>query len=310
MKPYAPRVALATCVHNEENLIGPFLRFHRAMGVARAYVYLDRCTDRTPEIAAGEDWAAALPLEPEAAPVAYNEDRQKTCGNDALRRAEEEGMDWLLFLDADEFASGGPDPEGKEIQRLDTMLSGVLPETGMVILPVWESVPVWAEAPGLLSQAWFQNSLSTDRRLRHPASGEERVWRGWLGHGLGKALVRTGLGARMLNPHAWGLGSDAGESLPAELRGRLRHFVFTDFAHWKAKYAKLAFEPDHWPDGRPVEPPKQLWKQAVKQLSGPELEDYARGSVFASDEEIREWERGGNVIRDDVVRRILGPAGA
>jgi hypothetical protein len=308
MKPYPPRLALATCVHNEESLIGPFLRFHRAMGVARAYVYLDRCTDRTQGIVAGADWVEAVPLEPETAPAVYNEGRQKKCGNDALRRAELEGMDWLLFLDADEFASGGTDAEGKGIQRLDAMLSGVLPETNLVILPVWECVPVWAEAPGLLRQVWFQKSLSTTRRLRHPSGGEEQAWRGWLGHALGKALVRTGLGARMLNPHAWEL--DSGENLPAEIRGRLRHLVFTDFPHWKAKYEKLAFEPDHWPDGRRVEPPKQLWKQAVRQLSGPELEAYARESVFASEEEIREWERGGNIVRDETLREVLEPAGA
>lgn len=106
-EPRPARLAMVLCVRNEEDFLLANLLYHRALGVERAYVYLDRCTDRSVELAsrlAGVRLIEAAPAE--RARFEYVGDFQAACMTHALGLARAEGFAWLLAVDADEFASG------------------------------------------------------------------------------------------------------------------------------------------------------------------------------------------------------------
>ena len=98
-----PSLAMATCVRDEEEFLAANLTYHHAIGVSRAYVFLDRCIDSTPEIVRSFPWARAIP-EDRDDELAHLTSYLNQCANQALDLAREEGFEWLLHLDADEFA--------------------------------------------------------------------------------------------------------------------------------------------------------------------------------------------------------------
>ena len=55
-----PSLALVMCVRDEESFIGANLTYHHALGGSRAYIFADRCQDRTIEIAASFPWVTVF----------------------------------------------------------------------------------------------------------------------------------------------------------------------------------------------------------------------------------------------------------
>ena len=103
-----PTVALVLVVRDEERFLADNLRHHRALGVSRFYIYLDRCADRSPEMARACE--AAEVIERDRRPEeAFMSQYQTAVLADALGRARRDGFDWLLHVDADEFAWGEND---------------------------------------------------------------------------------------------------------------------------------------------------------------------------------------------------------
>jgi hypothetical protein len=100
------RSAVVVYVKNEEHLMAEWISHYVALGFRRVYVYLNECNDDTtvlvrraalhrPNIIQAIDWPDEI--------AALHHDRQRTAYNDALSIACEEGYDWLLAVDADEF---------------------------------------------------------------------------------------------------------------------------------------------------------------------------------------------------------------
>lgn len=55
-----PRLAMVMCIKNEERFLEANLHYHHALGVARAYIYLDNCTDRSLELVQSFPWAVPI----------------------------------------------------------------------------------------------------------------------------------------------------------------------------------------------------------------------------------------------------------
>ena len=60
MKPM-PRVALLACVRDEAEFLPAFLLYHNAIGIERVYLFLDRCTDASEDLAGGFRGCARSP---------------------------------------------------------------------------------------------------------------------------------------------------------------------------------------------------------------------------------------------------------
>ncbi len=321
-----PRLAMVTCVRNEERLLPVHLAYHRAAGVECAYVFIDRCTDGTERLLASYPWVQPIFVNPEDADrFAYVGDLQRLCMDRALEMARADGMDWLLMLDVDEFAVAENRPSRfwkrrSALERCDlpTMLSRVSPAIEVIHLAVSElltedtgpEIPHWRQQH-FLKQPGFQ------RHALDPTDGERKHWKGNVGHDYGKRIVRTSANVQAFDPHAWVHNQNKAYPLePAYLLpsqktvGHLLHYVITDYRQWRDKYRKLGHEPAVWRSGHPVRFPKQCWKEAACQMPDAEARQYYRHWVAHAPEQLARWVRQGVARRDDIVARVLEESGS
>lgn len=299
-----PRIAQMLCVRDEEDLILDHLLYHRALGVEHALVYLDRCTDRTFERIEGLPWVTAIDR-PRADPHMPLATHQESCASDALQRTRASGMDWLLHLDADEFAfAGNPGADVLSRGSLKTMLAAVAGDADVVIMETREAVPVRDHR---VRRYWDQDVFQVADVLRRavldPTSGQVRQLSKWMGHRLGKSLVRTSVRARPLASHTWCHESGAG--LRSLRRGWHYHFLFHDAATWQAKYRKLSGEGATWRNGQPVPFPKQAWKQASMRFDAGQAAEYFDRWVAIPAHHIAELLRSRILLQDPSVRSVM-----
>jgi hypothetical protein len=283
-----PRLALVSCVRDEARFLRTFLAYHRALGVERAYLYLDRCTDASPDVAREFAWVDAISRDrrPGSDLVRY----QMQAADDALARARADGMDWLLSIDVDEYAWGdGTGPTALVAGDLRRLLARARGDTEAVVLRTLEVVP--ARLPAGASWCALRHVLDTgtlSRAILDPATGRERRFDGWIGHRLGKSAVRVAADVQAGTPHVWTRrqGSTMPDlvPVPTEPLGLHFHFVVVDAEHWRAKYRKLAEDPPIWPRGAPVAFPKQSWKEAAARMTPAEAAAYFERWIAVPDD--------------------------
>lgn len=314
-----PGIALFVLARDEAAKIGAHLAYHRALGVDRAWVFLDRCTDRTGEIAASFPWVTVVRRD---RPPGHRHlrDFQTACMAEALELARGEGWPWFLHLDPDEYACGHPpsspwrwlrwlDRRPAARASLRRLLARVSPDTEMVVLAPNDVLPTRRPTGAPFHHLAFTLRRGVvRRRLRDPARGDLRRLERPLGHDKGKALVRTAAAVEPESAHRW-RPSDGRRSLVTEGRGFHFHYVVVDGADWWHKYRRLAEYPARWGSGRPVSFPKQSFKEAAREMA---LDD----AVAWFDRWLR-WPRWrlvpalltGRVVHDPLVRRVLEGVG-
>ena len=298
------------------------------LGVSRAFLFLDRCTDRTAEIAARFSWVSVIHRDRDPADR-FMSNYQVKCMDAGLAMAREEGFEWLLHLDADEFASGedrtalsawARSTVGRESGRVDAanlgaMLTGVPGNVEMILLRPREAVATPLaneEAPWSLK--YFAVRGFWPRAMMNPLTGKLQQLTRPIGHVLGKSIVRTSADVQALSAHRWTRrqGSSRPDRLPipSTNRGFHYHFVVTSFRHWYSKYRKFAEYPPVWEKGTAVDFPKQAWKEATAQWNVPEAEEYFQRWVLTDPRSLRLARFTGKVVRDsfvsDLVRLELG----
>jgi predicted AlkP superfamily phosphohydrolase/phosphomutase len=325
---FPARLAVVLCVRDEEDFILANLLYHRALGVEQAYVYLDRCTDRTAELAGSLRGVRLFTVSPaERGRYAYVGDLQAACMTHALGLARRDGVTWLLALDPDEFASGldrdaAPPGEGLvaacDLRRLVAHLP---PEPLQVVLAPRECVPADLGDAPFWRQAYFQ-SRPIPRRLHDPVTGETIVWDRFLGHDTGKALLRTTANVTGYHPHRWvrpqakaaapgrGPARRLVDDSPATVTaGSLYHFNVVSAAHWQAKFRKSASDPPFWPSGHRVEPPRECWRRASGALDPGAAARYFARWIALSADELEAHQAAGRLSVDRTVETVLRATG-
>lgn len=298
-------------LRNEERFLREHLAWHRAVGVERFYAFLDRCTDATAQIVAGADDVEVRERdrgEEHAWMSAYQTERM----DEALALAAADGFDWLLHVDADEFARGGGpggDPAERDAlprlcARADRWASRLRTRgrrVDQVILRPSEAVPERGAVPGSWAErAWFQDGGALERDVLDPADGRVRRLDHLIGASRGKSLVRIVAGARAASAHHWTAAD--GSPLATRRDGLHHHYVVTDAAHWREKYRKFAEYPDHWQKGNAVQFPKQAWKEASTRLSDDEAAAYFERWVAADPALLVE---GPHLVHDPTIRDFV-----
>jgi hypothetical protein len=320
-----PSLAMALTIRDEERFLAANLAYHRALGVSRAYVFLDRCADASRQIAQSFPWVQTLDQDrpPEVSFMAAHHARSADI---ALELARGEGFEWLMYVDADEFAFGDGAPghlrwarnrrpsglaaRPETLGSLPRMLTRVRPTTEQVVLSTKEVVPTpLKDGEPFWSLHYFQVRPAWEGRLLDPTSGEVRRLKRWLGHRMGKGIVRTSADVRSAGPHRWKpspTGADTATTrVPTEHRGSLYHFYVVSAAHWREKHSKHAEYPDHWWRGGSVGFPRQAWKEASLAMSDAEARAYYDRWVMVQPRHLL-WPRlRGHVVRDTVVETVL-----
>ena len=301
--PTSPSLALVMCIRDEERFLAEHLRYHHALGVTRAYVFLDRCTDASAQIARSFPWVEAIERDRDPSDR-FMSAYQVRCLDESLAMARADGIEWLMHVDADEFACGddrseyvrlasrllrGLLPDGgtppERIGNLPRLLARAAPQTEMVVLRSKDVLPMRLppHAP-FWKLRFFQLGGQIRRPILDPMTGEVRQLENRIGGYHGKSIVRTSADVAAASAHRWkrrGLALDdeknhavAEESLRAEHRGFLYHFTVVSAEHWLQKHRKFAEYPAHWEKGTPVRFPKQAWKEASVRMTEAEAQAY------------------------------------
>ena len=325
--PSEPSLALVLCIRNEETFLAANLAYHHALGVSRAYLFLDRCTDASLRIAQSFPWVTAIPRDRDPADR-WMSAHQVKCLDDGLEMARADGVEWLLHLDPDEFACSdrrspvarwagsmlpGRRPEPAQRGSLTRMLARAKPGTEQVILKPNDVIPtpLGAGAPFWKLQH-FQMRGVLERPLLDPTTDEVVQFGERLGHYHGKSIVRTAADVQARSAHRWmrrGAADAERGRIPTERRGFHYHYVVVDGRQWRDKHRKFAEYPDRWEKGNPVRFPKQAWKEASVTMSEEEALRYFDRWVAIQPRRLRVPMLLGQVVRDSFVEDVLRQVG-
>ena len=321
------------CAHNEAAFLEANLRYHHAVGVQRAYLFLDHCTDGTEEIARRFDWVEVIHRDrpPE---TQFMRQHQNACAATALDLARREHFDWLLHLDADELAFGSdpltrsPDearpgllaklfgrPHVPAMRRanLPEMLGRVSPETLQVKLRTHEAFPLrLPEAQDFWQNPYFQSGEPFVQRILDPTTGKKMKFDRYLGHNQGKSIVRTSADVQAFNPHGWttNQGVAAPEfpdeiPIPTEELGCHFHYLIVTPEQWQKKFGAFDGLAKKWPSGVPLAFPKSAWREAALKMSPQEAADYLDEWVFRTTEELDQLARENQLQIEPEIGQIL-----
>lgn len=307
---------------NEERFLREHLLYHHAIGIDRAYLFFDRCTDRSIEIARTFPWVRSFDLDrKERESLHFVSELHRPAMDYCLQISRKEGMDWLLVIDPDEFAYGDnlglPDeaPLGDlwNDANLKTLLSNQPDDVDQVRLATREILPALElDGQPFYHQVWFHGKPHYPFRITHPLTGESRVWQDSLGHLQGKAFVRTRCDVQGCDSHLFTANQGAPiedrlihEGLHTVRAGKHAHYFITSVDHWMDKYQKLGDEPSQWKSRNPVEFPKQTSKEVRARLSPVEAEAFCRRTFFLTRDQIDTARINGWAIEDRRFRRLI-----
>ncbi len=324
-KPVRPRLAMVICVRNEARFLAENLLYHHALGVERAYVYLDRCTDDSERIAASIPWAKVTRIAPQdGARFVYVPDMQVVCMNRALQQARDEGFDWLLTLDADEFAAAGNHAgRGRREQAksaradLPRLLHRVKDHVDVIQLATRELLPLDLDPDEpFWKQAYFLTHQGHCRDILDPRDGTIKQLNGFYGHAYGKSILRTAADVQAFNPHEWTRNQgitypDRAGRYPLRVawRGYHLHYAIVDWRQWLDKHRKFRHVPNRWRSGGPVQFPKQCWKETVGGFTDAQASDYFGRWIATSEAHLEELVASQVVTRDRTVEQVLRESG-
>ena len=227
-------------VRDEATRLPQWIRYHRALGIGHIILYADRCIDDTVEAARGFDdvWVTEVDrAADEALSIA-----QSRFGGLAFDRARELGVDWMLAVDIDEFAWGGSVADLRQheahnvldLGRLQRLTDSTDTSVEQIRLQTLETVPLRlpiGRQP--YSTTWVQHRSPYVRALTDPSTGAPRLMEKFIGHQLGKTLVRVRADLVPNGPHGW-LRSDGSEPTTLDAGLHLHYFV-SDYDSWVAK---------------------------------------------------------------------------
>lgn len=317
------RLAMVMTVKNEERFLESHLFYHRLLGVERVYLFLDQCTDNTEAIAEQFDWVKIIELDP----IMHQRCRwisrlQILCMDQAMQWAREEGFDWLLCCDPDEFCFGCsvdqlselPSDPARIVQAasLVRMLDRIPRRTEQVVLSPAEVLPTAGDSMvPVQDPQYFTTSWEIERGIWDPVSQTKIPWQGFLGHQSGKSIVRTAAHVQAASPHHWTPDQQRWFPLrPADgpvhtaKVGGLLHYVITNYQHWHEKYHKFAPEPLVWNSGEKVDGPKCCYKGAMKLLNGEQRAEYYQQWVAMPQEQLQQLVTDGQAFASDIVPKL------
>ncbi|MEE9416841.1 MAG: alkaline phosphatase family protein [Acidimicrobiales bacterium] len=308
-------IAIWAMVRNEERSIEPWVRYHQALGVEKFFLFLDRSTDQTLELAQRFDGVEIVNVEwsPEREPMS---DLQSRLASRALGAAREAGIDWLLGVDVDEFAWGGsiddlravnPPEEGFLGAGRLSRLVAERPGIEQIRLETLEVVPVEVPVGQSLFRAnWVQFREPFVRSVAQPETGEPMLMDKFLGHQLGKTMIRVSASLVPGGPHVW-VRPDGSEPASQDLGCHL-HFFVGDFESWTRKCRGWSqWHDDTWEGSIPRPFPLNEWRDFVATSTEEQLRVYFDTQVVV-DEATLNTHSGRQLFRTSVVSAVLDEA--
>lgn len=301
------RIAIVLTVKNEERLLRNNLLYHKMIGVEKVYVYFDGTTDNgkvsiqdldSVEIknsVATKDFKH-LPFLEKFTTQAAEHHTGRQCLNtfDASQKAEKEGYNWLISLDADELLV----TRENEVPDLKSFFKKISPEFNAVRFTVREVLQakkyyqnVFAEETRFKTKRHFRKYYKNIfKKIYNPNSGKYDKYLYWYGHHAGKMAIRLNRGLIPLNVHRF--TDQLGTKPKTDVKGMLLHYHSFDATDFVKKYENFNSHPNTYLSGRKVEKLKLLLIAVVNKsgMTSLELEDYfERNLMFKEKEILKLW---------------------
>lgn len=298
------RIACASIVKNEADLLPSNIAYHRFIGMTDFIIFLDHSTDETkniismmPNVQAFDDLTfqdvrednlnkSELDLLRVQEYFATHLGIRQTCyANSALELCKRQGIDWLIFLDADELICLDTVHAGKD------SLQGFLLEVADTVKAVsFRNLEV---VPSRMSVDYaFQDTLFKSYRIDsstpnlpkslafNPFTGGY-IPAGWFwSHSSGKLAIRACEGSYFISPHQCHVG---GELVTREC---LLHYNIFSFQQFLNKYRNF----NNYPRRQNARPLRLFLIDLVNNggFSDEFLAAYYRQHIMYSEDELRQ----------------------
>lgn len=343
--------AITYTVKNEAHLLPHAIRYHKALGCRKFYVFWDGTTDDTPELIKGIDIVVARnsvrPEEVEGGHpwfqwIAENWEgwmdlRKMLNMHWAARQARQDGMDWLVAIDADELIIADKSNIFSP-SSFDDMLRNVPDDVDQILMKnmdvvaekiscanpfadyryfftrISESVEfIWRYSRAGLRKifnkpeivAWYDQLFfkiilraGFPRVMRDPASGKEFPTGYYLSYFNYKSVIRTKRSDKFRPMiHKWANFKGSSVRPKSIVLGNVLHYDFIDCTHFMNKYRQR----------QPTTNLKAHYSRwmfsEIAHRSDDQVQKFFQESVLISDQNrLDELERAGVIVK------ILGPS--
>ncbi len=257
------RAAIATTLRNAEPVLESFIVYHLSVGFERLFLFFDdpsdpslgiarRFTEVTPvlhDAALRRRWEAAPMVAEGWNPGCIDTEvmaRQMLNAQVAMEMALEQGIDWLLHIDADELFYSFTESAPEHFRQLADR--GV----ACVSYPNHEAVPERADVDDFFREVTLFKRNPTTRNDPGFTPRQSQLLRSvpqiprkfFLFYGNGKSAARVSAAARVASVHDWQV--QAGQRLKAHKNPVILHYPVCGFRHFWDKYATLGRFDDRW----------------------------------------------------------------
>lgn len=279
--------AVVITIKNEARLIRDNVLFHRHMGASAVFVYDDGCTDNSVETLDGIDIVVtrksitteelpALPSWASTIDIGYfgaefrdlTNPNARLCANclHALHLARERNIEWLIFIDADEFVA--PRDQLRQ-NRLVDFFASVPKDFDVVRFLPLEVLPVSSVVGRAVKECIYfkqfdyfrSNASRSSYMLYDEFTGEEFVQFGLLGDSRGKTAARTSAPVLPCNNHWFSQPFTARELIVGLGVCALIHYFSYDSEDFVKKNSNFSAQADFFRPNVPTTRHKQLWRR-------------------------------------------------
>ncbi len=303
------KVALVMTAKNEERLLKLNLEYHFALGLSKAYIYFDGATDGGPlsiknmsgvvvQESVKVDKFKDLAFLDKFTDNAEEHHTARQCLNtyDATLKSREDGMDWLISIDADELIIVD---KMKPVQ-LSALFDQLDPDVDLVHFDTREAVQqkidytnVFAEETLYKSAAHFKRTFERPvKNIDDPYQNKQVKISYWMGQFQGKSAIRVDSDLIPKNVHRY--QREKGGKIKQVNRGLVLHYHAYDKADFHKKFTNFKDHPDHFIAGSDVGYIKKLWRDIVNSdsLDQKYIDTYFENNILFTEAEIKSMKKG------------------
>ncbi len=269
-----PVLGLVITQKNEAAMLKHNIEYHRFMGVSRFYIFDDGSEDNSMDTLPddekiskffGTDFSIAPKEMAEVKKQALEGNwisRQLLNTYKALQCAKKDGVDWLIFIDADELVFLGSEEKNSFL----SFFSKLSPDIETVSFEeVYEAIPQYAAHNSFKNATLFKtkkayHETAFEKRILDPMTGKMFSQIGFFGHNGGKQAAKV---SADLIPHCSHTFKKRNKEAPKKITyGILFHYHICNFRDFLKRNSIK--HPSHFPHGDKVPYyPKMFWKDLV-----------------------------------------------
>ncbi|MCU0486180.1 MAG: glycosyltransferase family 2 protein [Anaerolineales bacterium] len=302
------QLSMVITYKNERRLLRSNLLYHRFLGVTRFYLFDDGDEENTADTVTDLPEVVLLPSTPadrfnlicEYDEFTRNAAQQHVARQnlntlEAKNLAQQEGIDWLISLDADELFC--PDLQVAYRGQLLNFFDSVPEDSPVVRAPTFEIVQRRMDYEDIFSQEiLFKRPKSkVKRKIYDPFTKRKVKINLFYGQGMGKSAIRPGFPAKPNTTHKF-VNLD-GSSISPFRGAHLLHYNIYSFEDFVRKFRNFSAQPDTWLSGNPIEYQRRIWRDMVNSpdFSETDLRSYYQRWILLSSREIR-WLKSERVL--------------